>query len=320
MLRPAAYLPHRRPRQHPPCQRRQALLVGISDYPGEDEDLGGGPLNDVALMRDLLTTRLGFAEANVQTLIDGQATRANIVAAFRTHLAKAGRTGVAVFYFSGHGTQLPNKSSDSEEDGLDEVIVVRASTPESINGLLDEELGVLANELSTDRVLVILDNCYSGTGTRAPGKAVHWRELGGVGAPPSILRSTGAPGSGPRMKRLRSESIDARMMQRTQLVRSTGPMEPARHLLLSAPAEDELSLNIPLLLDDGTRASIGLLTGSLYAVLLRSDLTRVTFEDLVDSLRSTSRGVVARLRAGPQTPQIEGSRRSAIVASFFHTK
>src|SRR5690606_4892061 len=83
---------------------RMALLVGISDYPGEDEALGGAPINDGTLMRHLLINRLGFDSSNILVLTDQRATRANIIDGFRRHLSKAGQSGSAVFFFSGHGS------------------------------------------------------------------------------------------------------------------------------------------------------------------------------------------------------------------------
>src|SRR5690606_21033731 len=103
---------------------RYALLVGVADYPGQENDLPA-VAGDVRRMRDLLVNHFGFSEANIVVLEDDRATRENIVAAFTQHLAKAGGGGTALFYYSGHGTQLPENIAltgvlDPEQDGVDE--------------------------------------------------------------------------------------------------------------------------------------------------------------------------------------------------------
>jgi hypothetical protein len=262
-----------------PPNKRFALLVGISDYPGSDEDLGGGPLNDVALMKNLLVTKLEFPEENIVMLTDAQATRANIIRAFLTHLGQAGKDGVAVFYYSGHGGQVKNTGDDPEPDGLDEVLVVRSSQEGKVSLLVDDELGVLAGLLQTDRVLFILDNCYSGTGTRGVARPLHWRDIGGdIPLPPSLLR----PGSRPNTdggKRIRMKALEAMPRESASSLAPSGGVlqEPQNHVLLAASSEHELSLNVPLKLSDGSEVRVGLFTATLYAAIMRSEPRTTSF-------------------------------------------
>ena len=300
---------------------RYALLVGISDYPGEDEDLGGGPLNDVSLMTDLLVKRLGIPERNILTLTDDQATWANIVAAFRTHLGRTGKDGVAIFYFSGHGAQLPNSGNDAEEDGLDEVLVVRGSSPDRVSALRDDHLGLLGGSLDTERVLVLLDNCYSGTGTRGGRGGLRWRDIAGNAALPATLRRSESVAPGARGKRLSREAVVQMGLEPSETpVRGTRLEDPRTHVLLAASAENELSLNVPLKLDDGSRISVGLFTATLYGELARANLATVSFTDLALSLQANARRVTLQMREGPQTPQAEGIRRDALVGAYLGGK
>jgi hypothetical protein len=54
---------------------KYALLVAADDYPGEDNDLGGGPTNDTQLMRQLLIAKYGFKPENIVMLKDVEANR-----------------------------------------------------------------------------------------------------------------------------------------------------------------------------------------------------------------------------------------------------
>jgi hypothetical protein len=300
---------------------RFALLVGISDYPGDEHDLAGGPLNDVMLMRNLLVNTLGFPEENVLTVTDRDGTRANIERAFRTHLRLAGKAGVAVFYFSGHGTQVPNDNDDAEADGLDEAIVTRGSAPEAFALMRDDALGSLVGSLGVDRVLVLLDNCFSGTGTRGASRQVRWRDIaGGLAVPGALQPARRVAGRRPIAKRIpkdvvaRLPSDPAGPMTETAAGSATGPMT---HILISASAEDEISLNVPLVMDDGSEFAVGLLTAALYSELHNVDLRRTTFIDLASGLRRTARGVAARLQESPQTPQLEGARQGMTIGAYL---
>ena len=63
-----------------------------------------GCRNDMRHLEQYLRGRLGDA-AHIVTLADGQATREGVVAGFRSHLAQAGDGDIALFAYSGHGSQ-----------------------------------------------------------------------------------------------------------------------------------------------------------------------------------------------------------------------
>ena len=143
-----------------------ALLIGIDKYLNIN-DLQGAA-NDVRMMRQLLTTKYGFPEANVDTLVNEQATHEGIVNAIRNHLIANVQPGdIVVLHYSGHGSKMRDASGD-ELDGLDETIVPHDSrmpghfdvTDDQINGLLSQITAV------TQNVTLIFDSCHSGTVTR----------------------------------------------------------------------------------------------------------------------------------------------------------
>lgn len=105
-------------------------------------------------------------------LINEQATRKAVIDGFRTHLCKAGPNDVALFYYSGHGSQeqAPPEFWHLEPDRLDETLVCYDSRSQGGWDLADKELAQLIFEVAAKRphIAIILDACHSGTITRAP--------------------------------------------------------------------------------------------------------------------------------------------------------
>ena len=298
---------------------RFAVLVGISDYPGTEEDLGGGPLNDVKLMADLLVNKFGFDPSDILMLTDAQATKTNIHTAFVTFLAKAPENGVVVFYFSGHGTQLPDDSGD-EPDGLDETLVVLGDAPDTWAVIRDDELGWLAGLLPSRHILIVLDNCYSGTGTRGIARTPSLATIAGGHAQSLQLASSAPSSERPRMaKRIPTDvfaSLHSEAAAESHSIPASAPA-PTTHLLLAAASEHEESLNLPVRLDDGTEVRVGLFTAALYGQVNASNLRTTTFTGLIADIGKTTRNTTAQLHEGPQTPQAEGVQQGQTLSAFL---
>jgi len=82
----------------------KALLVGINKYP--DAPLKGC-INDITDMADLIRTKYGFTEADVRTLVDGNATAAAIKDGLKWLMDGANASSRLLFHYSGHGTRMP---------------------------------------------------------------------------------------------------------------------------------------------------------------------------------------------------------------------
>ena len=114
--------------------RKLALLIGINDYRSPTLLDLRGCVNDVLLMRTVLTNQFGFEPEQVTVLTDAQATRQGIIDAFRALSAKARAGDVVVVHYSGHGSRMKDASGD-ESDGLDETIVPHDSREHT--GMID---------------------------------------------------------------------------------------------------------------------------------------------------------------------------------------
>ncbi len=158
-----------------------AFIVGISDYIHFSDETGGdlpGAERDARVMRDVLVQKWGFPRENVKMLLNQDATRRAIEEGLTEWLPARARPGDQItVFFAGHGSQMWDQDGD-EEDGLDETIApadVRSETTEF--DISDDEFGDWLTALPTDNVVVYLDNCNSGTGTREVTPFSRTREL-----------------------------------------------------------------------------------------------------------------------------------------------
>ena len=147
-----------------------AFIVGISDYIHFDDVEGGdlpGAEHDARSTRDLLVMKYGIPESNVRMLLNQTATRDAIEEGITGWLADNAKPGdnVVIFY-AGHGSQMWDESGD-EDDGLDETLAPADVSPESTEfDISDDTFNEWLGMIASDNVVVILDNCNSGTGTR----------------------------------------------------------------------------------------------------------------------------------------------------------
>ena len=165
----------------PFAQTRHALIIAIGNYPDPSSNRWPviSSLNDVPLIKNTLVISQRFSEKNIRVLIDSQATKAGIVNALDELVATVKKGDIVVIHFSSHGGQLEDDNSD-EIDQLDETIVPYGAAfsrdPEKFSRL---SAGYLRDDLVGDYVtrirnklgakgdlLVIIDACHSGSGTR----------------------------------------------------------------------------------------------------------------------------------------------------------
>ncbi|MHC4940336.1 MAG: caspase family protein [Planctomycetota bacterium] len=159
--------------------KRWALLVGIADYPpaGAVPNRTDGDLpmiaNDVPRMRELLIDSFGFRKENITVVENLDATAARLRRELQALAERAGPNDAAVFYYCGHGTQVPDLDGD-EEDGWDEALATADLRPDILTTaehlklvLTDDEIARLLKNFKTRNVTVIFDSCHSGTAVRA---------------------------------------------------------------------------------------------------------------------------------------------------------
>jgi hypothetical protein len=138
-----------------------ALLVGIN-YIGTLKQLYGC-INDANLMRGLLISKYAYNSSNISLITDNtemKPTRANIIEAF-TDLLKYSISGDKLFFFySGHGTQRPDRNNPNPLDKIAECIYPldgNVITDVTFKSIID------ANMKPDVSLTAIFDCCFSGT-------------------------------------------------------------------------------------------------------------------------------------------------------------
>lgn len=245
----------------------RALIIGIREY----EKPLPGPDRDLELMRQV-SLKLGFQPAQIRLLRDREATREGILKATEDWLIRGTRAGDrALFYFSGHGTQLRDLNGD-EDDGCDEAIVGQDGRTVS-----DDEIDGLLQKVAASEIWVILDSCFSGTAT----KSALFGELEGKLWPkPAQQPACAKPAN------IRSIGVEQD---------KAGP----RVISLSAAAQNEVALGA-LAVGQGSA-----FTQALYNLVMQPG--SLSFLQLRDRSADAIRQAVSRLpRYLPHTPQLDG--------------
>ncbi len=161
-----------------------ALIIAIGAY--DTSATGWAQIsseNDVDIIKNSLV-KIGFSDITV--LSDAKADKKGIAEALKTLETKARAGDMIVIHLSSHGQQIADDNND-EVDGYDESIVAFGAPMNNrkyrggsvpYDGSLhvrDEEFGSAINDIRAKvgrdgHVLVIMDSCHSGTGTRGSAR------------------------------------------------------------------------------------------------------------------------------------------------------
>ncbi|HTN84575.1 MAG TPA: caspase family protein [Sorangium sp.] len=125
---------------------RFAVIVGIDAYGHPGVPRPRGAVNDARALFQVLIDRYGFLPDNVRLLLDGAASRAAIVAAFKDLSAKPAESAT-LFYFAGNGSFNANG---------DPTIVSADGRSEGVLDIALRELDELAGRGST-RLVSLMD-------------------------------------------------------------------------------------------------------------------------------------------------------------------
>jgi uncharacterized caspase-like protein len=156
---------------YPPPSERYALIIGVADYLHDEDSpdwcfLGDLPYpdDDARAMEQLLLNQGGFEASNVRTLIDSDATRANIEDAITNWLAsRAALNDQVVIFYHGHGGQLGDESPYGDEaDGVDEWILPHDYDCYNETAISDDQLDTWLDTVNSQHIVLFFDCCFSG--------------------------------------------------------------------------------------------------------------------------------------------------------------
>lgn len=249
--------------------RRKAVLVGIDEYPNPSNNLAGC-VNDVFRVSQTLQER-GFSPDEIRVVFNDRATARGIRERWEWLVDGASGGDTLVFFFSGHGAQLPTRNANETVDFVDETLVPYDFDWSNETSFTDDAILDLYSQLPYDtRMLMVFDCCHSGGihregGARARGltppddirhRALKWdaglgmwvpRELAPFNKDFSESREVraqffGQSGSVRRLGRaaaLRCQSEAA--YKKCKAEHKSGPVGPYLPLILEACQEQQLA-------------------------------------------------------------------------------
>lgn len=168
-------------------QTKRALIIALDNYP---DKMGWGTIhssNDtLQLIPALITQKFNRANITVVGIKNGK--KKELQDAIEKFIKSCHTDNIVFFHYSGHGQRVEDPSED-EADGYDEALAAAdaASVYEpgvytGDNHLTDDELHNYLRRIATaigpnGDMLVTIDACFSGTGTRALGYSRGTDEL-----------------------------------------------------------------------------------------------------------------------------------------------
>lgn len=139
--------------QPAPFGTYHALLIAIADY--QHHPKLKTPVSDVARLAEVLREHYGFA--NVETLVDQQATRTGILTALERY-KRLTKTDNLLIYFAGHGTFEPET-----REGYWIPVEAEASKWDWIS---NDQIRKVIGQIPAKHTLLVSDSCFSGDLTR----------------------------------------------------------------------------------------------------------------------------------------------------------
>jgi hypothetical protein len=165
-----------------------ALLVGINEYSPPNTPLYGCVKDVNRVEQYIREYHADQFDLQIKKLLNKEASYSNIINGFRQHLSQATEDDMVWFHFSGHGSEEKSAPEFSalEPNGKDQTLWCADSGVDDVFNLADKELAVLLHEIATTypdgspkksppHILVSLDCCHSGSGTRDAGDSDQMR-------------------------------------------------------------------------------------------------------------------------------------------------
>lgn len=157
----------------------KVLLTAIDVYADPRMNLGGCK-NDIQHFQQFLKQWVDTSTYHLDMikLSDAAVTYENLTETFLKHFGTLKDGDAALFYYSGHGSQIPAPEIfwfNNPQRKMESLVLHDSRTSDG-KDLVDKELGWLLWQVTQDKEVdftVILDSCHSGSGTRLEGEKVR---------------------------------------------------------------------------------------------------------------------------------------------------
>jgi len=152
--------------------KKYAIVIGISDYPGDLNVLQGGldlfyADDDAQTVRDTLVGIYGFDPKNVTVLLNSDATRGAIISSINTLKGKVREGSEFFFFFSGHSFRASEIGMPGPADQVG-IMVWNGNSPEPVM-LWDYELDRAFSGFDGANIVFVFDSCSSASFSELAG-------------------------------------------------------------------------------------------------------------------------------------------------------
>jgi metacaspase-1 len=289
-------------------QNKLALIVAVGEYPAASKIKSIASVNDIKYIKAALS-RNGFEEKNIDTLINSKATKAAILKALIRLSEKAKNNDIIVLHFSCHGQQIRDQKTieqgKDEDDGYDEAFLpydaMAKYSPTGYRGqnhLRDDDLYPILLDIrkklgTAGSLLVLLDACHSGTGTRDESFAV--------------TRGEPIPFADPENPQ--DSVINLAGAEAKQGFFETIADSVSNMIVISASSPHQVNKQVVI-----NNEELGSLSYSFYKAL--NEMTAGnTYELLFEKIRATMQAFIPE-----QIPMIEGNGQQVIFSGNYKAK
>ena len=155
------------------------VAIGINQYQDSNIPALQYAENDARSVANYFIKKVGIPESNVKVLLGKDATLMNIKRVLGVEFKKrAQRKDQIVMYFAGHGAPEPEPNSNNA-DGLEKYLLPYDA---NLDGLYAtafpmRELDYLINRYSSERVVLLMDTCFSGQ-AGSNGRTINFKGMG----------------------------------------------------------------------------------------------------------------------------------------------
>lgn len=143
---------------------RWAVIIGIDTYDDETIPDLQYAARDAEYLRTILTEDVKIPSDHVVTLLNRDASLAKVRSTLGTWLPRTvGKDDMVFIYYSGHGGAEPSLTGQSE-DGTEKYIMLSDSRVDDMysTALPMSELSRIFGRIQADKLLLVMDSCYSG--------------------------------------------------------------------------------------------------------------------------------------------------------------
>lgn len=156
-----------KPEEDVTIDEKFGLVVGITEYQYEGLNNLSFPAEDAKAFYEFLVEEGGFKEENVTLLTNEEATTYRFDTELKKLATETDKDDLAVIYYSGHGVRGEDAKPIDEKDGYDEYYATYNTDPTDSDSMYetayrDDEFAIRIKNISTDRIAIFLDSCYSG--------------------------------------------------------------------------------------------------------------------------------------------------------------